>query len=68
MKHWHPSITFDCVYDAVEQQMMSLDSPGSCLSCGADADGCEPNMRRGKCEACGKRAVYGAEEVLLCMT
>jgi hypothetical protein len=25
----------------------------------------QPDMRRGKCEACGKRAVYGADELLL---
>jgi hypothetical protein len=34
-------------------------------SAGEDADGCEPDARRYKCEHCGKRAVYGADEILL---
>ena len=63
--HMHPSITFDRVYDAVERCHMSLDNPGFCVSCGADADGCKPDIRRGKCEACGKRSVFGADELLL---
>jgi hypothetical protein len=64
----HPSITPDRVVDAVERRMFSLDDPGFCIACGADADGCEPDMRRGKCEHCGKRAVYGADEILLRIT
>jgi hypothetical protein len=45
--------------------MFSLDNPGICIACGADADGCEPDARKYKCEACGERAVYGAEELLI---
>jgi hypothetical protein len=67
VERMHPSITFDCVYDAAERYHMSLDNPGFRVSCGSDADGCKPDMRRGKCESCGKRAVYGADEVLLRM-
>jgi hypothetical protein len=64
----HPSITVDRVADAVERHMTSLDyNPGFCTACGEDAEGVESDARRRKCEACGKRAVYGADEVLLCM-
>ena len=50
---------------AAESGMFSLDNPGICIACGADADGCEPDARKYKCEACGERAVYGAEELLI---
>jgi hypothetical protein len=45
--------------------MTTLDNPGFCLACGADADGCEPDARGYECEVCGKPKVYGAEEVAL---
>jgi predicted amidophosphoribosyltransferase len=61
----HPSITAARVLEAVESEMTSLDNPGFCLACGADADGCEPDARNYECEECGKKAVYGAEECLL---
>lgn len=51
--------------EAVEEQMTSLSNPGFCVACGEDADGCEPDARKYKCECCGERAVYGAEELLL---
>lgn len=40
-------------------------SQGWCLGCGGWQCGCEPDMRKGKCESCGKSKVYGAEELLL---
>ena len=60
----HRSITADRITDAVERQMSSLDSPGFCLACGNEQDGCEPDARRYECEACGEKQVYGAEELL----
>jgi len=51
--------------EAVERQMSSLDNPGFCIACGADAEGCEPDARGYECECCGEKAVYGAEELLL---
>ncbi len=60
----HASVTMDRVMEAVEREMFGLDNPGFCVHCGEEADGCEPDARRYKCEACGKRAVYGAEELL----
>jgi hypothetical protein len=63
----HPSITADRVIDAVERRMFSLDNPGFCLNCGEDAEGVKPDARKYKCEHCGKRAVCGADELLLMM-
>ena len=44
---------------------MTLENPGYCVECGAERGGCEPDARGYECEACGKAAVYGAEELLL---
>jgi hypothetical protein len=61
----HPSITAERILDAVERHNTSLDNPGFCLACGAEAHGVEPDARRYECEACGARQVYGAEELLI---
>jgi len=61
----HPSITSDRITEAVQRGHSSLDNPGLCVICGADADGCEPDARRYECEACGERGVFGAEELFL---
>lgn len=61
----HPSITLARVEEAVERQMTSLDNPGFCIACGEDQDGCEPDAREYECECCGKRAVFGAADLLL---
>jgi hypothetical protein len=63
----HPSITVERVVEAVERRMTTLDDPGFCLVCGYEQGGCEPDTRRYLCEACGERAVYGADELLLRM-
>lgn len=59
------SLTIDDVINAVERRMTCLDDPGFCLTCGNEADGCEPDARRYACQACGEKMVYGAEEVLI---
>ena len=61
----HKSVTIERVSNAVEAAYTSLDNPGFCIYCGADADGCEPDARRYECEDCGENGVYGAEELLL---
>lgn len=61
----HISITLDRVIAAVEESTFGLANAGFCLSCGEDADGCEPDAERYLCDACGERQVYGASEVLL---
>lgn len=63
----HPSITLDRVTDAVKRRMTTLDNPGFCVACGIEQGGCEPDARKYPCEACGKRAVYGADELLMVM-
>ena len=62
---WHKSVTTERVMNGTEREMTSLDNPGYCLSCGAEADGCEPDARKYKCEHCGERQVYGAAELLM---
>lgn len=42
------------------------DNSGWCIECGEEAYGVEPDARGYECEACGKHAVYGAEELLVC--
>ena len=51
--------------DACQRRDVSLDNPGFCTACGADAEGVEPDARGYECEECGAHAVYGAEELLL---
>ena len=63
--HLHPSITGERVAEAVERELTSLDNPGFCLACGAEAEGCEPDAEQYECESCGAAAVYGAQEILL---
>jgi hypothetical protein len=63
----HPSITIDRVIEANQRYDQTLDNPGFCIACGADADGCEPDAERYRCEECGCRQVYGAQQLLLIM-
>jgi hypothetical protein len=51
--------------DAVERRETECENPGFCLACGNEQDGCEPDAREYECEDCGKRQVYGAEEILM---
>lgn len=61
----HKSITEDRVCSAVENSFTSLDNPGFCLACGADADGVEPDAENYDCDECGESMVFGAEQVLI---
>lgn len=64
----HHTLTREKIEEAVERRMSSLDNPGFCIECGAEADGCEPDAREYQCEACGAMAVYAADELLLEVT
>ena len=61
----HKSITAERVIELVEDARVTLANPGICRACGEDADGCEPDARNYKCEACDSLEVFGAEELLL---
>lgn len=61
----HKSITANRILAAVEASRTTLDDPGFCICCGAEALGVEPDARRYECESCGESGVYGAEELLL---
>ncbi len=63
----HASVTLERVTEAVERSDTTLDNPGFCTLCGAEADGVEPDARKYQCEACGSPSVYGADELLLIM-
>ena len=61
----HPSITPERIEEAVEREQHSLDNPGFCVHCGAEAEGVEPDARKYECESCGESGVYGASELLI---
>jgi len=54
-------IDVDRVIEAIAEDSYS----GFCTECGNEQDGCEPDARNYKCEACGSRSVFGAEELLI---
>lgn len=62
---WHRAVSDEAILEAVERHNTTLDDPGFCLACGAEASGVEPDARRLACESCGERQVYGAEELLI---
>jgi len=68
MQKIHSSITAERVMEAVEDSMFGFGTPGFCIACGADADDCEPDARNYKCEVCGAREVFGAEEVMMILS
>jgi hypothetical protein len=67
-ERWHRRLTDEVVMDAAGRRMFDLDNPGLCLSCGNEQGGCEPDARRYRCESCGAKQVFGAEELLLSLT
>ena len=38
---------------------------GYCTECSEEAWGVEPDARKYECDSCGKKAVYGAEELVM---
>ena len=57
----HESITIDRIVDAVKED----DNLGFCIFCGEEAYDVEPDARMYTCDSCGKKGVYGAEELLV---
>ena len=52
-KHIHASITKERVEEAVRERHCGGVHPGFCISCGVEADGCEPDAEGYGCEECG---------------
>ena len=51
---------------AEDGKFFDLDTSGYCTACGTEEIyGVEPDAENYKCEVCGKRAVYGYEQLLL---
>lgn len=46
-------------------ERVSEDSNGFCLACGHEQECCEPDAREYRCDHCGEKQVYGAEELVL---
>jgi hypothetical protein len=61
----HPSVTHERVMEAAVRRRATLDNPGFCLQCGAEAEGVEPDAQDYECESCGEMSVHGAEELLM---
>lgn len=55
------NIDIDEVMEAAQRD----DGTGFCIACGNEQSCCEPDARNYECESCGKRKVFGAEELLL---
>jgi len=60
-----PNLTLEILLKAVERSMAENDNLGFCISCGTEAQGCEPDVSKLPCEKCGSLAVYGAEQILI---
>lgn len=45
----------------------SEDYTGFCVCCGAIHEGVEPDARHYSCEECDEKAVFGAQELLICL-
>lgn len=62
---WHPSITSARIEALCRRRSRSTDDPGLCLTCGAEADGIEPDAQGYDCESCDAPTVYGCEELMM---
>lgn len=60
-------LDLDEVMEAAKRSTFDLDNPGFCTACGEDASNVEPDAERYRCETCGEKAVYGAEQLLIYM-
>ena len=57
----HKSVTLDRILEMVSED----NSEGFCTECGEEACNVEPDAHECRCESCGKKAVYGAEQLML---
>ena len=56
-------MTFKTPFSQLEDAMHEY--LGFCTDCGAEHGECEPDARQRRCDECGARAVYGAEELMM---
>lgn len=61
----HPRVTQDRIHALCMRELYSLDNPGVCMSCGEEADGCEPDAEHYTCEHCDQPMVFGAQQALI---
>lgn len=54
-------------FEMTEEEFSSMneDYSGLCVFCGEEASNVEPDAHTYECEDCGKRGVYGMEELLI---
>ena len=58
-------ITQDRIADIIDRAETTLESPGLCVACGADAENVEPDATKTICNCCGRPAVYGVELIVV---
>lgn len=51
--------------ERAQEAVLSDESLGFCLNCGAENEECEPDACKRQCSECGEYTVYGAEEIVL---
>jgi hypothetical protein len=56
---------FDEVLAAAQQSMFGTEKIGFCIDCDAEVQVYEGDARENRCECCGGRGVYAAEELML---
>lgn len=56
-----------CIHKFTLEEIQEMDDnmEGGCVACGAVRSCCEPDARQYPCEECKRKAVYGAQELLL---
>ena len=65
MPKLHPSITPDRIAVLADRTLTTLDDPGLCAACGAEAEGIEPDAANVVCDGCGRPAVCGIELIAI---
>jgi len=53
------------IVDVPVEHINGMECAGYCIYCGEEAYCVEPDAEKYGCEECGKRGVYGAEQLLL---
>ena len=65
MTKLHESITQDRTADLIDRAESTLDQPGLCVACGAEAENVEPDAAKYICASCARPAVYGVELIAI---